>query len=68
VGTQSTKQFVPTEDVAKRYGVANKTLVRWGREGRFTLYRVGPRYLRVDPDEVDAAMVLRVPAIGDNHA
>jgi excisionase family DNA binding protein len=59
--TATKTRLVPTEDVADRYGVANKTVVRWGREGRFPLYRVGPRYLRVDPDEVDAAMVRRVP-------
>jgi excisionase family DNA binding protein len=62
MGTHSEPaHLVPTAEIAERYGVSNKSVVRWGREGRFTLYRVGPRYLRVDPDEVDAAMVRKVP-------
>lgn len=56
------RRYVTTDNIAERYGVSNKTVVRWGREGRFALYRVGPRYLRVDPAEVDAAMVRRVPS------
>ena len=32
------------------------TIRRWGEEGRLPLYRVGPRLLKVDLDELDALL------------
>lgn len=35
-------------------GCSTRTLRRYGASGRLTLYRVGPRAVRVDLDELDA--------------
>lgn len=42
--------------VAKRFGVDEKTVRRWGAQGLLRLYRVGPRLIRVDARDVDAMM------------
>ena len=43
---------IPT--AAERYEVHHSTIRRWISEGRISGYRVGPRMLRVDLDEIDA--------------
>lgn len=48
---------------AARYGVHPKTIRRRVADGTITAYRIGPRLVRVDPDEVDAAFA-PIPAIG----
>lgn len=40
---------------AERCGVSSQTIRRRIAEGQITGYRFGPRLLRVDPAEVDAA-------------
>lgn len=41
---------------AERFDVTPKTVRRWIAEGRLTAYRVGPRLIRLDKDEVDALL------------
>ena len=48
------RRYETLGDAAERIGVSEKTIRRWIAEGRLTGYRVGPRFLRVDVDEVDA--------------
>jgi excisionase family DNA binding protein len=38
-----------------------KTIRRWIAEGRLTGYRVGPRLIRVDLNEIDGALVRAMP-------
>lgn len=48
------RNYEATRSAADRIGVSEKTLRRWIAEGRLRGYRLGPRMLRVDADEVDA--------------
>lgn len=51
----------PYESVAKaaaRVGVSTKTVRRWIASGQLTGYRMGPRLLRLDPDDVDRMLTL----------
>ncbi len=59
--TLGPRRLIPTEDAAERLGVSKKTIVRWIKAGRLTGYRVGPRYIRVDANELETAMVRRIP-------
>jgi excisionase family DNA binding protein len=62
------KSYEPLEDAAQRWAVHPRTLRRMGSRGEITLYRVGSKkLLRVDPDEVDAAMV-PIPTVGGPDA
>ena len=38
--------------------VSTKTVRRWIASGQLAGYRMGPRLLRVDPDDVDAMLTL----------
>jgi excisionase family DNA binding protein len=53
--------FASISDIAARYGVSQRTVRRWIARGLIEAYRVGPRLLRVDPDEVDA-LLRKIPA------
>lgn len=44
--------LIPLSDGAEICSVTTKTIRRWIAEGRLTGYRLGPRVLRVDQDEV----------------
>ena len=51
------RRYESLESAAERLDVHPRTLRRMGSRGEITLYRVGSKkLLRVDPDEVDAAM------------
>ncbi len=54
-------KLVTQETAAERLGLSKKTIRRWIAEGRITGYRVGPRYVRLDLDEVERSMVQRIP-------
>ena len=49
----SRRQYESVADAAARVGVSTKTVRRWIASGQLAGYRVGPRLLRVDPDEFD---------------
>lgn len=53
-------RFVSVTDAAKYVGCCTKTIRRYVAHGLLTGYRVGPRLLRVDLNELDA-MLTRVP-------
>ena len=50
-------RLISIPEAAKHYSVCTKTLRRYISDGRITAYRIGPRMLRVDLDEVDAALL-----------
>ena len=46
---------------ARRHGVSPRTIRRRIADGAITAYRSGPRLIRVDPAEVDAALLRIIP-------
>jgi len=54
----SRRQYESIGDAAVRVGVSTKTLRRWIASGQLAGYRMGPRLLRVDPDDVDSMLTL----------
>jgi excisionase family DNA binding protein len=54
----SRRQYESVGDAAARVGVSTKTVRRWIASGHLAGYRMGPRLLRVDPDDVDAMLTL----------
>jgi excisionase family DNA binding protein len=43
------------QQAADHADVSTKSIRRWIAEGRITAYRVGPRLIRVDLDELEAS-------------
>jgi excisionase family DNA binding protein len=50
------RRLVPLNTAADAYGIHHQTMRRWIREGRITGYRFGPKLLKIDLDELDAAI------------
>jgi excisionase family DNA binding protein len=44
------KRLLTPGNVAERYGVAQRTVRKWVREGRLPAVRLTPKVLRIDPD------------------
>jgi excisionase family DNA binding protein len=53
-------RLITTADVAHTYGVSLTTVHRWVKRGHITAYRVGPRFLRIDADELEQQLITRV--------
>jgi excisionase family DNA binding protein len=47
------KRPATTAEAAAHYGVTVRTVRRWYVSGLITAYRVGPRLVRVDLDEIE---------------
>lgn len=47
------KRFLTPAQAAEAAGVHIGTIRRWLADGRLTAYRVGPRFLKIDPAELD---------------
>jgi excisionase family DNA binding protein len=60
-GSEQPRQLETLEQAAQRLGVSPKTIRRRIADGTLTGYRTGPRLIRVDPAEVDAALLRPVP-------
>lgn len=45
--------LVPMTYACERFNVTDKTVRRWIAEGRLTAWRLGPRLIRLDRDEVN---------------
>lgn len=50
------RRYVSINDAAEYVDAHHQTIRRWIAEGRITGYRLGPRMIRVDLDELDAMM------------
>jgi excisionase family DNA binding protein len=66
------KQHAPirhasTAQAAERAGVHPRTILRYIARGELTGYRVGPKLIKVDLDEIDA-LFRRIPAGGSDAA
>jgi excisionase family DNA binding protein len=46
----------PIKITSEQYGVSEKTLRRYIAQGKLTGYRLGPRLIRVDLDEVETLL------------
>lgn len=55
------KKNLTLKAAAAWYGVSERTLRRRIAEGRLPAYRVGPRSIRVSPEDV-AALAKRIPS------
>ena len=55
VGASTTK-LVDAETLAYRYGVATKTIRKWGHEGRIPYVRISGKCTRYPVDECDDVM------------
>lgn len=58
-----TRHYVSISEAAERVGVSTKTVRRWIATGALTGYRIGPRVVRIDAAELDAAL-RRIPTAG----
>ena len=47
-------ELVNLQDAADRAGVSTRTIRRWIADGRLVAYRVGPKVIRVDLDQLEA--------------
>ncbi len=56
-------KMVSIAAAADHYGVSRQTVRRWIASGRITAYRVGPRLIRVDLDEIEAEIIHTVPTV-----
>jgi excisionase family DNA binding protein len=48
---------------ADHYGVSRQTVRRWIASGKITAYRVDPRLIRVDLEEIEARIIHTVPTV-----
>lgn len=46
--------YLSPEDAAARVGVSTQTIRRRIKDGSLPAYRLGPRLLRIDTDDLDA--------------
>ena len=54
--TQTARRLVPLDSAADHLGVSPRTLRRRIADGSITGYRMGPRIIRVDLNEVEALL------------
>lgn len=52
---KSVRRLSSINGAAEAADVCDKTIRRWIAEGRITGYRVGPRLIKVDLDELEAS-------------
>lgn len=60
-------RFESPDDTAARYGVTRKTIEKSVRALHITEYRPGPRCVRYDVDEIDAAFSGHLVQRGNNE-
>ena len=50
------RRYAKQSEAAEYVGVTTRTIRQWIAEGRITGYRINERLIRVDLNEIDAAM------------
>lgn len=60
---RASRRLISLPDAAEYAGVHPRTLRRYIAAGRLTGYRLGPRVIRIDADELDA-LLTPVPSAG----
>jgi excisionase family DNA binding protein len=56
-------KMVSIAAAADHYGVSRQTVRRWIASGKITAYRVEPRLIRVDLEEIEAKIIHTVPTV-----
>jgi excisionase family DNA binding protein len=56
-------KMVSIAAAADHYGVSRQTLRRWISRRKITAYRVEPRLIRVDLEEIEAKVIHVVPTV-----
>jgi excisionase family DNA binding protein len=56
-------KMVSIAAAAEHYGVSRQTVRRWISRRKITAYRVEPRLIRVDLDEIEAKIIHIVPTV-----
>ena len=51
------KQAITVRQIEDRWGISQRTIYRYIQQGRLKPFRVGPRLIRFDADEVEQALV-----------
>jgi excisionase family DNA binding protein len=64
---QTRRRYASVAEAADYLGLSPKTLRRYIASGRLTAYRVGPRHLRVDLDEVDDKLARPIPTAASDR-
>ncbi len=64
IGRMPSKRVVPITVAAEHVGCHSRTIRRYIAAGRLTGYRMGPRLIRVDLNELDA-LLRPIPTAGD---
>ncbi len=66
-GRKAPARLTTIKATAERYGTTQHTIRCWIADGILTAYRIGPRMVRLDADEVDA-MIRPIPTAGSDRA
>ncbi len=61
--SQPPRRYLTLSDAAEWLSLDEKTLRRWVSQGRLTAFRVGPKLIRLDADEIES-MIRVVPTAG----
>jgi excisionase family DNA binding protein len=56
-------KMVSIAAAADHYDVSRQTVRRWISSGKITAYRVEPRLIRVDLEEIEAKIIHTVPTV-----
>lgn len=62
-GSRTPAQFVTIAEAAQRSSCSPKTIRRYIAAGHLTAYRMGPKLIRLDVEELDALM-RPLPTVG----
>jgi excisionase family DNA binding protein len=60
-------KMVSIAAAADHYGVSRQTVRRWIASGKITAYRVEPRLIRVDLEEIETKIIHAVPIVNVSH-
>jgi excisionase family DNA binding protein len=60
-------KMVSVAAAAEHYDVSRQTVRRWIASGRITAYRVEPRLIRVDLEEIEKKIIHTVPTVNVSH-
>ena len=61
------RRLASPDDAAEYAGVCSRTIRRRIRDGSIVGYRMGPRLIRVDLNEVDTVLLRPIPVAGGDH-
>lgn len=61
------RRLTSIADAAAYLDCSERTIRRRVASGQLTAYRLGPRLLRIDLDELDAALLKPIPTAGNNY-